>query len=432
MAGEPPNPTPPATPPGGVVSFSCPGCGAPVQLRAAGHTVSVACGSCATLIDATDPNHQVLARYHARRKREPLIPLGSRGELFGTKYEVIGFLIRSDGSGRYKWREYLLFNPYHGFRWLVEAAGHWNFVTMLRDKPTEGSHESRYDGKTFKLFLRGEAVVHYVLGEFYWRIAVGDRVNVADFICPPQMLSFEGDKNERIWSQAEYVEPEVVRTAFQVQAPFPAKRGVAPNQPAKFPSLTGIFVLLLALLIVIQGVTLATARDETAWERAYLYLRGDTNNVVVTEPFELKGRVANVAVAVHAPVENNWIEFEESLVNADTGRSVAFEQGVSYYSGFDSDGAWTEGKHRHVRMLNSIPPGRYQLRITPTTAVDNPEVLYTLTVKRDVPNWSNFFTALGLLLILPLLSWFQRYNFEVARWSESDYSPYTHGGDDEE
>jgi hypothetical protein len=61
------------------------------------------------------------------------------------------------------------------------------------------------------------------------------------------------------------------------------------------------------------------------------------------------------------------------------------------------------------------------------SAVEN----FELTLKRGVPTWGNFWFALFLLIIPYILYFIFEYNFEVKRWSESDFSPYTGGEDDE-
>src|SRR5687767_1398263 len=109
MAGEiqRKNPVAGARPP---KVFNCPACGGSVAIRAQGHTVSVACRSCGSVIDATNENHSLISKAHRHLKTEPLIPLGQRGKLHGSLWEVIGYMQRSDGSGVYHWDEYLLFN----------------------------------------------------------------------------------------------------------------------------------------------------------------------------------------------------------------------------------------------------------------------------------------------------------------------------------
>jgi hypothetical protein len=36
-----------------------------------------------------------------------------------------------------------------------------------------------------------------------------------------------------------------------------------------------------------------------------------------------------------------------------------------------------------------------------------------------------------LISIFPALHWFKSHSFEIARWADSDYSPYQSSGDDE-
>ena len=66
-------------------------------------------------------------------------PLGTRGKLATGEYEAIGFQIRSitvDGVV-YPWAEYLLYNPYKGYRYLTEYNGHWNDIRTLRAIPSQ-------------------------------------------------------------------------------------------------------------------------------------------------------------------------------------------------------------------------------------------------------------------------------------------------------
>ena len=74
----------------------------------------------------------------------PLIPLGTRGTIRGTAYEAVGFQRRTiyvEGIS-YSWHEYVLFNPYKGFRYLTEYNGHWNDTSILRSLPTVNDNVS--------------------------------------------------------------------------------------------------------------------------------------------------------------------------------------------------------------------------------------------------------------------------------------------------
>ena len=80
------------------------------------------------LLDVAHPDVAVIAQYEAAMQELP-VPLGRRGRLFDTEWDVIGALARSDGDA--DWTELLLFNPYAGYRWLVLSEGEWTFGTML-------------------------------------------------------------------------------------------------------------------------------------------------------------------------------------------------------------------------------------------------------------------------------------------------------------
>ena len=55
----------------------------------------------------------------------------------------------------YSWREYLLFNPYKGFRYLTEYNGHWNYVTPLKSvpevSPRAPSRSATYLGEKYRI-----------------------------------------------------------------------------------------------------------------------------------------------------------------------------------------------------------------------------------------------------------------------------------------
>src|SRR5580700_6668116 len=171
-AGTPPLPNPPAKPQ--VKALHCPQCGASITLRSFQQAVTVVCESCHSILDAKDPTLKILQQFQAATSElKPLIPLGTRGKLRGTDYEVIGFQrrsIKSEGV-RYDWHEYLLFNPYKGFRYLTEYMGHWNDISICKDLPILGHDrfaDVNYMGELYKHFQTAEAKTNYVLGEFPW------------------------------------------------------------------------------------------------------------------------------------------------------------------------------------------------------------------------------------------------------------------------
>ena len=120
----------------------CPNCGGPIELRGFGHALTAVCPQCLSVLDATSPDLKVLQQIQDKMRVNPKIPLGTRGSMAGAKWEVIGFQTRwAEGDS---WDEYLLFNPYKGFRYLTEYSGHWNYVTPMEALPARINANSRH------------------------------------------------------------------------------------------------------------------------------------------------------------------------------------------------------------------------------------------------------------------------------------------------
>jgi len=409
--------------------FKCPSCGGPFSILTPGLTASVACKYCGSTIDVTNRNLAILSQAEKQMKIRPLIPIGSKGNLFGTEWEVTGFMRRTDKTGAYPWDEYLLFNPCRGVRWLTTYNGHWSYVETLRIRPESAFLDiwARLGDKSFRKFLVGKAKVVYVLGEFYWRVRIGETVDVADYILPPEILSCESDKSEANWSLGRYVEPREIELAFDIKGGMPQKTGVAPNQPSPYASQSqkvwSSFAALAMLLAVAQLFFAFTAPEKQVYRGNFAFNQVDKTKSFLTLPFDLPGGSGNLSVTLHSPVQNDWVEASIDLVDEKTNKSIGFFQTAEYYSGRDGGESWSEGSQDSSFVLSSVPGGRYHLVIQPfADAARGGEKTFTLTLHRGIVTWSNFFLALFLLSVFPLWLWCRGRKFELNRWSESDLS----------
>ncbi len=430
-AGQPPLPSQPAKPQ--VKALHCPQCGGAITLRSFQQAVTVVCENCHSILDAKDPTLKILQQFQAiTGELKPLIPLGTRGKLRGTDYEVIGFQrrsIESDGV-RYDWHEYLLFNPYKGFRYLSEYQGHWNDISVCKNLPTVRSSivsTANYLGENFRHFQTADATTGYVIGEFPWQVRVGERAVVTDYVHPPHLLSCEQSSGETTWSVGEYIYPQEIWKAFSLPGQPPEPVGIFENQPAPSTvSLKTVWVAFIALSIFLLGLMAFTdmvASKDQVFTASYRLAPGPVKGEpsFVTDVFELKGRDSNVEVKTSANVSNSWIYLNYALISQDTGRAWDFGREVSYYYGRDSDGSWTEGSGRDRVIVPSVPAGHYYLRIEPESDARHPAISYTVTVTRDVPVFSFYGWAFLALLVPAALISLKALSFERQRWAESDH-----------
>ena len=431
LSGPPPKPQ--------VRALSCPKCGAAITLRTFGQAETVACGSCRCILDAKDPNLPILQQFEKLTSDvHPLISLGTRGKLRDTEYEVIGFQRRHtvvDGI-TYAWHEYVLFNPYKGFRYLSEYNGHWNDISICKELPLVGggmlsssSESANYLGEGYKHFQTSDANTDFVLGEFPWQVRVGEHAVVTDYVHPPRVLSSEKTDNEVTWSIGEYTYGREVWEAFKLPGPPIEAEGVYENQPSPVTTnVKGIWAIFILFAILLVGLMMGfdfTARKEQVFQQTYHWERAKAvgESSFVTDVFELRGRLSTVEVKTWAPVSNEWIYLHYALINQDTGQAWDFGREISYYSGYDSDGSWSEGNREDHVVLPSIPPGHYYLRIEPEVDPAVRAISYSVQLTRDVPVFGIYGIALIALLMPPLLISLRWYTFERSRWSESDHPP---------
>jgi len=436
--GEPVKPTLNKAPAPKVKVFQCPQCAQQLSVRGMLQTTTLVCPSCGTVIDISDENVRIIGAFLSKVKFAPAIPLGTRGKLDDGLFELIGFMRRAvqvEGV-EYQWSEYLLFNPYKGFRWLSEYNGHWNYIkTSLHRPRTLMDGNVNYKGTTFRHFQSANAKVVYVVGEFYWRVETGETCWVHDYVAPPYILSAETTDKEITWSLGKYIEPDEIVQAFQLERPLPARIGVGANQPSphrdQMAQILRLAVAFLAIAFMIQLTSLALSQNQLVYQNSFSYRTGFGEKSLVTNIFELTGRPSNVVVQSTAKINNNWLYLGMALVNDDNGTAYDFGREIDYYFGTDSDGAWTEGSRSDQAVLPSVPAGHYYLRIEPEGSASTG---YSIRVYRDVPRWTPFLMTLAALLVVPGFAFLRSHTFEYKRWSESDYpmtTPSFKGDDDE-
>jgi len=427
--------------------LACPSCGGAVDLRVPDASLRVGCTYCGALLDATAGDLRVLALQGGDRPASG-IPLGARGLFEGGEMTVVGYVRRVailDGT-RWPFDEYLLHHPTVGFRWLVDSDGHWSFVRPLDPgAPTDRGRQAEYGGVVFRKFQSCPLEVVAVLGELYWRVEVGERVDADDWIAPPAMLSRERGSGEIQWSLGEYLPRAEVLRRLGLDGVRSTPQGVAPNEPFRHAGAAGAFFKLLLAALAAAVVVLVLADNRVVASQRFAIevpaaaaaeaSPGAQGQVVFTEPFPLAGR-KNVEIRLTADVDNQWVYAVGDLVNDDTGAVETFESSIELYRGYEGGEAWSEGDRSAAVHLGAVPAGRYVIRleVARDTSRATAPIDLAVEVRQGVFRWAHLL-ALLIAIGLPglgLALW--QLSFERRRWRDSDFAPvqYRRSEDDDD
>jgi hypothetical protein len=423
--------------------MGCPNCGGPLALVAPDKAERVTCPNCNSLLDVNQGNLSYFKTLTPPADAPGfLLQVGMEGTFPGdVRFKIIGAVVRSvtiDGI-TYYWHEYLLYNPSIGFRWLVHSDNHWNFVEPVNPAEIDNSGiyapggYVNYNGKKYKIFQDAPAVVQYVKGEFYWRVEQGETVRAIDYVAAPVMLSQEVTANEVNWSAGVYMKNAEIEKAFGI-SDLPKPWGVAPNQPftGSFYYTWGILPLVLLLLIAMIMIPLSGLTTTILSQVIQLppMTSATAPQTAFSTPFDVKAN-RNVRITATAPVDNSYAELDIDLINEQSQEVESVNIPIEYYSGTDSDGAWTEGSREQDATLSSLPGGKYTLRVEGTWQNWQQPMPVSVKIEQNVFRGVNFCCAFIALAIVPIFGLIRKWTFEHSRWKDSMFTVSSDDSGDE-
>jgi len=229
--------------------IKCPGCGGEIPKLGGDRAERVGCPYCGAVSDIAE---QKVISQQEKLFESPAIPIGSRGQFDGIEYIALAYVRRSsvfDGE-TYGWEEFLIFSPSVGYRWLVddpESGWSWAQAISPADVDLRGLPEGvGYQGKAYELRNQNTARVDYVLGEVYWKCAVGETVEVQDFAEGTSVLTRELSPGEANWTFSSHMKWPAVAGAFGL----PLSRSASKASSGKSGGLLWKVLLLLFLLLI--------------------------------------------------------------------------------------------------------------------------------------------------------------------------------------
>ena len=395
--------------------LNCARCGAPLELRHEG-VLSIGCAHCGAITDTE--TEKLISRIKEGRKVEPLIPIGDTGVFRGEKLEVIGFMVRysDDGGEREDWHEYLLARiGKPGYRWLICHDSRWSVVDVLEELPVRGETAAVYHVRKFKYSASYTGYVDYVLGEFTWRVRVGEAASIVDYVSLPLTLTSERTGKEITWSLAESIPVQAVKAAFSRAQTGTGGGGTSARQGAvgcrSVWSYFAVFAAILALLQAIFVLSFGNARDLASVDMQLV--PSFDSAASLSEPFFLD-HSSSLEVDIRAEgLDGNWVELGITLVEENSGRSTRGQRVMlSRYATLD--GAADVGRLARRAVFDDVPAGSWRLVVERTDGAGSLQAAYSdirgvpsrgapsLAVRRRDVLWSNFFGCLFVLAAWPL------------------------------
>jgi hypothetical protein len=340
-------------------------------------------------------------------------------------------------------------------------------------------------GVEYLLFNKYTPKITGMSGEYDWD-AFEERIRASELINPPYILVKEqNNRNKNVvdYYLGYYIEPAEIAEAFKIElSKFPSKVGHGANEPSRWRqrwpkvlTLSGIFAILVVLIQIalifmkpeaellkahfdiepqltykpdsVARVTnaLVKATDsatrkrkfDSAYKAAIDSLSNQNTNYLAGGPggnfemkpirsqsFEITDGPAPVDFEIYSPVDNNWFEADLELVSEKDNQTWDVGKEIDYYHGYEDGESWTDGSVNESVLLSGIPAGRYHLNIYGYSGSKFGNTL-DVTATENVTLWRNVLVTLLVLSLYPLFCWFMMRRFEVNRWMNSDYTPYT-------
>ncbi|NQX95766.1 MAG: DUF4178 domain-containing protein [Erythrobacter sp.] len=280
----------------------------------------------------------------------------------GVDWVCLGSMKKTDGWDR--WEEFLLFNPYHGYRWLILTGSGWSVGTPILKRVADPRQDKfECEGATMKrIYDPAESEVERAIGEFYWQVKKGDKVRSTSYVGGGKVLSCEMTGDENNWTLEEFLTSASVADAFGVEdtGQYPEFGDyLHPAQPNPY-SANAIKLDLIAGIAFPTAMLILIVLSFDGKQRMQSFTANPANNAHAFDvgTFTMTGRAKPVTITARGePGDNNWMYLEYTLTNTATDDEIIASQPIEYYYGKD----WKEDDRRGTVKLSSVPPGTYKL-----------------------------------------------------------------------
>lgn len=419
-------------------SIDCPNCGAGLSVLGGGRVTLHVCGYCGSALDAIE-GYRVLRQFADLKRPASPFAIGMAGTLFGASYQVIGTLgwQESHRGVRWTWVDHLIFSPTHGYAWLTVELGHLiytrrhraatrpNWISPAQVESAKTKPEVYSDGQSYSYYETSTARITFAEGEFTWRPMVGDQTVTVSALSDRAMLHFVQGPTEREIDRSIYLPGRETLAAFGIAQPL-TPADVHPLQPFRagpndgFLGMTGFGFMVLCLSL---GIALMSGEESILSRQR---IPAADLPVELSLPITATNRLASVTVS--GKFDNSWAFVELSVTDPTNTPVFVAGREISYYSGTDSDGYWSEDNSETTLTFRPAIPGTYSVEIDVTETGSGehisvgPTPILSVSAVQGGANAIWLFGAAFLFGTVALWTASGPYRHRLARWRGTDWT----------
>ena len=407
-------------------AINCTSCGSPLPALAGHRAKAMVCSYCGAVMDRHE-DYALLARYRDMERPDGPFAIGMTGEVMGVAQTVVGIVgIKAviEGHG-YEWTNYQLYSPTHGYSWLTWSDGHLTHTRKTREMPEQAGHFAykaplHAAGRAFRMYEQYVARITYLEGELTWVPSLGDATQVIEAVDPPYGYAVAMGDSETEFEFTTYLDRAETLAAFGVADDFPHAHGIHGTQPFLAGNLhaalakAGLWFAPIALVIALAIEVIGNGRKITET----VIVDTDRGGSFVF-PLSRPDRLTELRLTAPS-LQNSWTWYDMELIHEDSEETVAeFDGGIEYYTGYDSDGRWTEGSRTSTFRFKPPAAGAYRLVLT-TGDPQSARLPVTVEVRENVMLSRWMFGLAGFFGLCWLSLWWRRARFEAKRWGDDE------------
>ena len=406
------------------------------------------CTACQHLFSLDDKNVKVKISTFRAPQCE-LLKLGDEYTNEKGTYILTGKIVKQEQIDTYAiWTEYCFTNENNENLFLSEYNGHWNQIEeaetfyFLQEKPSNtfinpGKKNVYIENGNYYLYHHYQLKIDYVEGEFNFNPFEDNRNVAFEYVKRGNLRIVEEKKTEKgvesFCYKGEYLFPNEVLAGLTRKIDMPEKIGYVGNQPfywnwdipffrmMSFFSLIAMFLIALLFYVekkqIVKLDRIFIRGNESQNDNLGIYKKSP---LVVSTPFELTDNYGLLRVEFTCDdLLNDWAGAEIALVNTKTDETRYCVIEAEYYSGFDSEGSWSEGSHQNTGVVEHVPKGTYQLEIQSIAQANSNPKTIVLDIYAARGSLNLCWAFAGILIILNIILWFVEDYFILQKGGKS-------------